>query len=116
MLVRSFQMKSRKGLVRDVFDTFATRSGLVYDVTDTDCWTQNGSTHDRVAATAKRRFLTNRIRISCEELQHWNYIYIYISSYPPPPPQKKKKKSMGPVVLLWFSPPLSVKGGGWREG
>ena len=38
MLVRSPTMKSRKSLVRDVFDTFATPGRLVDDIRDTDCW------------------------------------------------------------------------------
>ena len=37
-LVRSLPMKSRKGLVRDVFDAFATDTGLVYDVTIAVCF------------------------------------------------------------------------------
>ena len=37
-LVRSLPMKSRKRLVRDVFDAFATDAGLVYDVTIADCF------------------------------------------------------------------------------
>lgn len=36
--------------------TIATYAGLVYEIT-TDCWAQNGSTHGRVLATFKRRFL-----------------------------------------------------------
>ena len=48
----------------DVFDTFATHSGLAYDVIDSDCRAQNGSTHGRVFAIFKRRFLTNRIIIA----------------------------------------------------
>ena len=40
-----------------IFDIFATHAGLVYDVTDTDCWAQNGSTRGCVFATFKRRFL-----------------------------------------------------------
>ena len=35
MLVRSSLMKSRKRLACDVFDAFATRTGLVNDVIDT---------------------------------------------------------------------------------
>ena len=35
-------------MARDVFDILATHSCLVYDVTDTDCWAQNGGTHRRV--------------------------------------------------------------------
>ena len=47
-------MKSRKRPACDVFDTSATRSGLVYDVTDTDCGAQNGRTHCYDFATYKR--------------------------------------------------------------
>ena len=34
ILVLSLPMKSRKKLVREVFDTFATHFGLAYDLTD----------------------------------------------------------------------------------
>ena len=44
ILVHSLPMKSTKSVARDVFDTFATQSGLVRDVSDTDCQAQNGST------------------------------------------------------------------------
>ena len=55
MFTCSPPMKSRKGLARDAFDTSATHADLViYDVTDTDSWTQNGRTHGRVFATFKR--------------------------------------------------------------
>ena len=42
--------KSRKRLVRDVFDSLSHN--------DTDCWAQNGGTHALVFTTFKRRFLT----------------------------------------------------------
>ena len=45
MLVHFLPMKSRKKLVRDVFNAFDTHVDLVYDVTDTDCSTQNGCTY-----------------------------------------------------------------------
>ena len=38
-------IKSRKTLAGDVIGTFAKDAGLVLDVTDTDCMSQNGSTH-----------------------------------------------------------------------
>ena len=41
MLLRSLLMKIRKWLAHDVLDTFATPSGLVHGVRDTDCWAQN---------------------------------------------------------------------------
>ena len=54
MVVRSFRQKSRekkrerekkrkkkkKKVARDVFAALSTQAGLVYDVADTDCWTQ----------------------------------------------------------------------------
>ena len=45
-------MKGRKRLAREAFDIFATHSGLVHDVTDTDCWAQNSRTHGRVTGLA----------------------------------------------------------------
>ena len=41
-----------------VFDTFATHLGLVYDVTDADCWAQYGGVEGRVFATFKYRINT----------------------------------------------------------
>ena len=40
--------KQSEGWAGDVVDTFTTHASLVYDVTDTDCRAQNGSTHGRV--------------------------------------------------------------------
>ena len=45
--------KEMKKLDCDIFDTFATHSGLVHDITDPDCWEQNGSTHGCVFAAFK---------------------------------------------------------------
>ena len=59
MLVCSLSMKRRKMLAYYVCNTFATNAGLVHGVTDTDCWTQNGSSHDRVFATFKYWSLRN---------------------------------------------------------
>ena len=43
---------------RSVPQTFANarHAGLVYGVTDTDCWAQNGSAHYRFVAILQRRF------------------------------------------------------------
>ena len=49
----------RKRLIRDVFYTFATPAGPLCDVTDTDCWAQNGSTHGSILPTFRRGFLSN---------------------------------------------------------
>ena len=46
-----FTSKEKTILAHDVFDNFYTRSWFVHDVTDTDCWAQNGSTHCRVFVT-----------------------------------------------------------------
>ena len=51
MLMRSLPMKSRKRLAPEVCDTLiSTHAGLAYssNVTDTDCWAQNGSTGSSV--------------------------------------------------------------------
>ena len=42
------EMESRKRFACDVLHNFATHSSIVYDLTDTDCWSENGSTHGRV--------------------------------------------------------------------
>ena len=65
MLVLSHQRQRQKKqktttFICEPFDTFATHSDLVHDVTDMDCWEQNGSTHGRVFATFKRQFLSNK--------------------------------------------------------
>ena len=49
--------EEEKTLTRDVFDTFATHSSHVHDVTDTDCWAQTGSTYGRIFATLRGRFI-----------------------------------------------------------
>ena len=55
MLVRSLLTKNIKRLARDVFDTFATNTGVAGDVTDADCWTHNSSTHGPLFATSDSR-------------------------------------------------------------
>ena len=54
--------EQEKYFARCLFDAFDAHSDLVHYVTDTHCWAQNGSTHGRVFAASKRRFLTNWIR------------------------------------------------------
>ena len=68
MLVRSFPMKSRKRLVRDVFVTVAALAGLVQGVTGTDCWAQNSCARVYVFAAFKGRFTTNGNRNREEKL------------------------------------------------
>ena len=53
-----------KRLAHDVFHILAMHAGLVYDITDTDCWAQNGSTHAHVLVTFKLQFVRNGMR-------HW---------------------------------------------
>ena len=43
MLEITLPTKSTKRLVHVTFGTFATHSHSVCDITDTDCWAQNGS-------------------------------------------------------------------------
>ena len=47
-------------LACDVRDTFATHVSPVYNITDTDCWAKNGSTHSHVLF--KHWFRTNRAK------------------------------------------------------
>ena len=54
-----YQSNSRNGLACDVFDVFVTHAGLAHAVTNTDCWTQNGSVHGRASVTFKGGFVTN---------------------------------------------------------
>ena len=42
-------MKSRKKVSLWHIDTFASRASFVSDVTDADCWAQNGSTHSNIS-------------------------------------------------------------------
>ena len=51
MLVRtqSHNEEQKKSLARDTFAVTATHSDHIYDVTDTDCWAQNGITHGRIS-------------------------------------------------------------------
>ena len=53
MLFHSLPMESRKRLTHDVFHDVATHSGVVRDVTATDSWAQDGSTHGRLLANFK---------------------------------------------------------------
>ena len=46
MLACCLPMKSRKRLAPGASDVFTTHSGIVHDVTDADCWAENGGTHD----------------------------------------------------------------------
>ena len=44
-------VRSKKRLAYDAADTFAPHAGPAYDVTDTDCWTQNGNSLSCVSMT-----------------------------------------------------------------
>ena len=46
-LVLCLPVKSRKWLACEVFDALSTPATFVYDVTDTNCWAQNGGTQRR---------------------------------------------------------------------
>ena len=65
---------------------FATHACFVYDVTDTDRWAQNGSTHGRAFAAFERRFAANRSR---------NRV-------------KNKQTKTGPMMLFPSCSPLST--------
>ena len=46
----------QKKVAGGVFYTFATCASLVYELINTDCWAQNGSTHGGVLGTFKCEF------------------------------------------------------------
>ena len=48
------KIRRKKKLACDVFDTFDTHAGRVYDVADTVCRAQNGSTYGRNFETLGR--------------------------------------------------------------
>ena len=57
-----FTHKELTRLTQDKFDAFARHSHLVHEVTDTNRWAQNSSSHGYVFATFKHQLLTNRMR------------------------------------------------------
>lgn len=57
-----FTHKELTRLTQFKFDAFARRSRLVHEVTDTNCWAQNSSSHGYVFTTFKHQLLTNRMR------------------------------------------------------
>ena len=59
-------MKSRKKLACDVINTVDTHAGLIYDVTSTGCWVQDGSTHGQIGTTFKRQFVKTKTRREIE--------------------------------------------------
>ena len=72
-----FVMKKRKKgdkkMARDIFHVFGMYSSLVH-VTDTNCWSRNGSTHSPVGAALKLRSLKksmtrNRVKTCCLSLK-----------------------------------------------
>ena len=82
LLVRFLNDEQQENLTRDVFNNFATHySDLVRDVTDADCWVQNGSTHGRVFATLKRRVFIKRANEIQSTTNCWVPIYVLFNSY-----------------------------------
>ena len=56
LLVHALPVKSRKRLAHDVTDSWVSLVSVVHDVTNTDCQTQNGSSHSCASATLKCPF------------------------------------------------------------
>ena len=61
MFARSLPVKSIKRLALDVINTSATHIGLVHDVTDKNCPTQNGITHSSVSQLSNVNFSQTRL-------------------------------------------------------
>ena len=85
--------KQRWCLTYFVFDTFATHSGLVYDVTDTDCWAQNGSNQSYFVQLLNIDVLTNWVRSGVKQKTAVCRCFIPFLS-------------VGPMRLIHVSPPL----------
>ena len=83
MLARALQMKSRKMLARDVFDTFATHPGLVYDVIDT-------TAAHKIIGNLNGRIRRNRTKRKEKK--------------------RKKKKDLARMYLRWSLPTLNKPG------
>ena len=78
MLVCSLQMESRNRFTQDIFNTLPDMLALcMYDVTNTDSWAQNGSTHSPVFGT-QTSFLNKLDEKSSKNL----CIYIFLNSIP----------------------------------
>ena len=60
MLLYSLLKKGRTRLAHSIFSTLATHTGLVQDITHTDCWAQNGTTHSHVFTTFSCWFSAKR--------------------------------------------------------
>ena len=71
-------MKRKIQLACYVFDTIATHTALVNDVTNTDACTLKGSNHSRVFATFKRRFF-NKQNLKSSEKVLYNYASTFSS-------------------------------------
>lgn len=63
-----------------MFDTFDTHSGRVYDVADTVCRAQNGSTYGRNFETVGRRFLTIRTTNQLKNCCIWHLFSLCLLS------------------------------------
>ena len=64
MFAHSLWRKSRKNLIHDVTDTSATHTGLLRDVTGTDCRAQNGSAQGRAFTSVSYTHLTLPTKLS----------------------------------------------------
>ena len=83
---------NNKELKRTLFDTFTKHASLVFDVTNTDCWAQNGSAHSHVSLTYNCGLLANGMRNSI--------FFIFFILFP----------LVGPIMLmlLQFGSPLTI--------
>ena len=79
---------------------FATYAGFSDDVTDTDCWAQNGSTSRGVFATSSETSISNSNTWNKTKIRAKNWLlYVSISFIP--------FLSKGPVKLVWLGSPLT---------
>ena len=71
------QLRAEKGWHVTYLILLPTHSGLVHGVTDTDSWSQNSSTHSRIFATIKRRFLTDRTKNRAKIFSAFNLFLLH---------------------------------------
>lgn len=62
----------------NVYNTFATRASLVHDITDADCWVENGSADGHVFTTSKYWFFTNKTRNRVEKKLYVCFLFFFV--------------------------------------
>ena len=76
-------VKSTQWLTRYKLGIFATQSSLVHDISGTDCWEQNGSTHSCVFVTLKcRGFNKWDLKLSEKNALLFVFVVVFCACHP----------------------------------